>query len=332
MWNFPIEAPKASSFAAEFDALFYLITLLTIFFTVLVYAMVLWFVVKYRRGSKADRTNPMDHNIRLELIWTIIPTLIALGVFAWGTKLFIHMRTPPKDAMEIFVIGKQWMWHVQHPSGIRENNELHVPAGKAIRLTMISQDVIHGFAIPAFRIQYHVVPGRYTNQWFVPTTPGRYNLFCTMHCGAQHSEMGGYVTVLSQADYANWVARGGNDYVQVAKTPAEEGKQLYEKLRCDSCHTERDTDKGPTLYGLLGKTRKFTDGSSDVADEDYIRESIIDPHTRLNAGYENTMPVYIYKEQISEEQIRNIIEFMKTMGMPPLAVPGASTTATANNP
>jgi len=316
MWNFPIAPPQASNFASEFDALFGLLTFLTIFFTAVVGLVVLFFVTKFRRGRTANRSAPVNDHLKLELVWTIIPTLLGLAVFVWGAKLYIQMRTPPKDAYEVFVIGKQWMWHVQHPNGVRENNELHVPIGVPVRLTMISQDVIHGFYIPAFRIQYHVVPGRYTTQWFTPSKEGKYPLFCTILCGTQHSEMGGYVYALPQPKFSAWLANGGNRFQKPALTLGDQGKQLFDKLACTNCHGTQDTLRGPSLAGLYGKTRRFTDGSSVVVDESYLRESIINPYNRITQGYEKTMPVYLYKKQVSEENIRQLIEHIKSLGQP----------------
>lgn len=321
MFNFPVAPAQASNFAAEHDAIFYALTALTILFTAIVGIMVLFFVMRYRRGSAADRSNPVHDHLKIELTWTIIPTILGLIVFAASAQLFIKQRIPPKDAMEIFVIGKQWMWHLQHTNGVRENNELHIPVGTPIKLTMISQDVIHGFYIPAFRVQYHVVPGRYSQLWFTATKPGKYNLFCTIHCGTQHSEMGGFVYVMPKAEFAQWLANGGNRFKKPPQTIAQAGESLYKELACGNCHGAADEPRGPTLYGLYGRRRQFADGSTAVADEDYIRESIINPYRRVTAGYtENTMPVYVYRQQVDEEQLRSLIEYIKTLGAAPAPV------------
>lgn len=191
--NSPLAPPQASSFAREHDTIYFALWALTIVFTIIVCGAVLWFCVRYRVGTKADRSRPLYEHLGLELSWSVIPGILALIMFYYEARLFIKVRTPPADAQEIFVIGKQWMWHVQHPEGVRENNTLHVPIDKPIKLTMISQDVIHAFYIPAFRTQMMVVPGRYTDMWFTPTKVGEYHLFCNMYCGTQHSEMGGTV-------------------------------------------------------------------------------------------------------------------------------------------
>jgi len=309
-FNFPMSPDSASNFAGEYDAIFAVLTILTIVFTLLVAGLVIFFAFRYREGTKVDRSRPIYEHLPLELTWTIIPLLLGLVVFFAGAHLFVRMRTPPKDAMDIYVVGKQWMWHAQHaPSGVRENNSLHVPVGKPVRLTMISQDVIHAFFIPEFRIQYHVVPGRYTTQWFTATKAGVYHLFCNMYCGTQHSEMGGYVYAMEPQDYAKWLAEGGNDVKPMS--PEQRGAAAYNRLGCGNCHTDKDTERAPTLYGLMGKTRKFTDGSSLVADEDYIRKSIVDPYAHITAGYQNTMSVY---NTVDEEEILNLVAYIKSLG------------------
>jgi len=312
--NIQFAPEQASNFAGPHDALFYTITALMIFFAGLVVLMIGIFVVKYRRGAKADRSNPVHDHLKLELTWTFIPTVLAIAIFAWSTKIFVDMRTPPKDAYEVFVIGKQWMWHLQHPNGIRENNELHVPLGVPIKLTMISQDVIHGFYLPEMRVQYMVVPGRYTSQWFTPTKEGKFNIFCTIHCGTQHSEMGGSLYVLRPDDFAKWQAGGGNRFKPMPASLAKQGERIYKELACNTCHGLKDSEKGPALAGIFGKERIMANGQKVVANEDYIRRSIIAPYDQILKGYQNTMPIYVYKEQVTEEQIRALMEYIQTLG------------------
>ncbi len=310
LFNFPISPEQASNFAPESDAIFYTLTILTVVFTLLVAGLVMFFVIKYREGTKADRSRPIYEHLPLELGMTIIPTVLGLVMFFFGANLFIKMRTPPKDAMDVYIVGKQWMWHAQHaPSGVRENNELHVPVGKPVRLTMISQDVIHAFYVPEFRIQYMVVPGRYTTQWFTATKPGVYHIFCNMYCGGQHSEMGGYVYAMEPKEYAKWLANGGNDIKPM--TMEQRGAVAYDRLACGNCHEAKDTARAPTLYGLFGRTRKFTNGTSQAADDVYFRRSLIDPHEVLNEGYDNTMSAY---NDVSEEEILNLAAYVKSLG------------------
>jgi len=311
---FQFAPDQASNFAAKYDLLFTVITALTVFFTVVVLSIVVFFAIKYRTGSKADRSRPQHENLRIEVAWSVPPLILGIIIFAWGASDFIELRRPPKNAVEIFVIGKQWMWHIQHPDGVREMNELHVPEGVPVKLTMISQDVIHAFYIPQFRVQYMVVPGHYTYEWFTPTKPGRYYLFCAMHCGTQHSEMGGYVYVLPKAKYAEWLANGGSTPKMAIRTLVDKGKDLYDQLQCASCHTNVDTERAPSLVALSGKQVKLTDGST-LADDNYLRESLIDPYSKLVAGYRNTMPDY--RNQLTEEQIQSLIQYMKSLGLPP---------------
>ncbi|MCC7434793.1 MAG: cytochrome c oxidase subunit II [Methanoregulaceae archaeon] len=311
--NYDIAPPQASTFAPKVDALFYVISALTAFFTIVVFALVLYFAVKYRKGSKADRSNIVHDSHKIELAWSLPPLVLGLGIFAWGAQVFIEMRTMPKDAIEIFVIGKQWMWHVQHPNGVRENNEIHVPLGKKVKLTMISQDVIHAVYIPAFRAQYQVIPGRYTSLWFEPTKEGKYPLFCNMYCGTQHSEMGGYVYVVKPDEYAQFLERGGDKKKPGAPTSlVERGKELYTKLNCMGCHELNDNVRGPSLHGIAGQKRKLVKGELVTADDDYLRESIIRPEAKIVNGYENTMP-QDYKGQLTEEQIRELLEYIKSL-------------------
>lgn len=306
MFNFPLAPPQASNFAAEHDALFYGIALLSALFTVVVFALVIFFAFRYKKGSKADRSRPMYENAFLELTWIVVPTILGLIFFGWGAKVYVDMRTPPKDASEIFVIGKQWMWHVQHPNGVRENNTLHVPLGKSVKLTMISQDVIHDFYIPAMRVQYMVVPGRYTSMWFKPTMKGEFHLFCNMYCGTQHSEMGGRVIVMEPKDYAAWLANNGSTPVMM--TMSQAGEKLFNKIGCANCHGAADIPKGPSLTNIFNTTRVMSDNSRVLADETYLRESILRPGNKINAGYDNTMPVY---SELTEEELISLLAYIK---------------------
>jgi cytochrome c oxidase subunit 2 len=309
--NFPMAPPQASSFAQEHDLIFYALTGLTILFTLIVGVAVVYLSLKYRAGNKVDRSRPMYENLKLELTWTIVPTILGLIMFFFGARLFIEMRNPPKDAQEVFVIGKQWMWHVQHANGVRENNTLHVPIGKPIKLTMISQDVLHAFYIPAFRSQMFVVPGRYTSMWFKPTRIGEYHLFCTMYCGTQHSEMGGKVVVMDQRAWAEWSANGGESTTNM--TMEQSGAKSFAKLGCNNCHGAEDSVRAPSLAAIFGKKRSLSDGSGRLADEEYLRESILRPHNVLTAGYEATMPAY--DKQITEQDVLNLIAFIKNGGV-----------------
>lgn len=310
MGHLPFQPERASEHASAYDSLFLTISGLSLFFTILVVLIIFYLAKKYRRGSAADRKNPVDSHLALELGMTIVPLILALGIFVWSTKNFIKQREMPEDAMEVFVIGKQWMWHVQHMNGIRENAELHVPVNTPIKLTMISQDVLHAMYLPEFRAQYHVVPGRYTDLHFTATKPGVYKMLCAMHCGTQHSEMVGKVYVLSEKDYAEWVETGGNRFAAKAESMEAAGGDLFAKKGCGNCHTAKNTDRAPSLSGVFGNVRSFTDGSTAVADDNYLRESILEPEKRLTQGYTYTMPVY--KGQLTEEHVLQLVAYIKS--------------------
>ncbi len=306
--NYPIVPPRASNLALEHDIVFYTITALTVFFTLLVGVLVVFFTMRYRAGNRVNRSRPVHEHLPIELAWTITPLLLGIMVFLAGAKLYVRQRTPPPEAMEIFVIGKQWMWHVQHSNGVRENNTIHVPLGKPVKLVMISQDVIHAMYIPAFRQQFQVYPGRYTEMWFTPTQVGKFHLFCNMYCGTQHSEMGGYVYVMPPDEFAEWLDSGGNDVRPTGF--AAKGQQLFEKLNCGSCHGEKDTPQGTSLRGLLGKERRMKDGTTLVADQDYLVRSITHPYEHLVEGYGQEMPAY---DTLTPEQVLQLAAYVRTL-------------------
>lgn len=324
MLNFPLRPPVGSQYAQEHDLLFFAILGLTLFFTFLVAGLLAFLTFRYRRGSKVDRSGPVDTDHRLELAWSVIPMILALGIFVWATKLFADVYNPPRDAKEIFVIGKQWMWHVQHMNGIRENNELHVPVGQPVKLTMISQDVIHSFYIPAFRVKRDVMPGTPTSVWFTPSKPGRYYLFCAEYCGTQHSEMGGWVTVMDRADFGKWYATMDNatpgsettspalTSVSAPQTMEVAGKELYEQLACGSCHDPNGMNRGPSLMGLYNSRVKLADGRTVLADHGYMRQSILYPSDKIAAQYQQIMPSY--RDQLTEDQVNQLIIYIRSLG------------------
>ena len=248
--------------------------------------------------------------------YTIIPFIIVMVMFVWGAKVFFDIYRPPAGAMEVFVVGKQWMWKVQHQTGQREINELHVPVGRKIKLTMTTEDVLHDFFIPAFRTKMDVVPGRYTYMWFEPTKPGRYHLFCAEYCGLNHSGMGGYIYVMEQRDFDEWLSGS-----VAGQTPVEEGRDLFQnKLGCASCHAGGATQRGAVLEGIFGKEVELASGDKVVADEQYIRNSILNPGAQIVAGYQPIMPTF--KGQVTEEQLNSLVAYIKSL------TPGAAGTAT----
>ncbi len=303
----PFFPEQASNFAFEMDLFYLFLTGLAVFFTVVVFAAALYFLVKYRRRSVGEVPRQIEGNLKLEIAWTVIPFVIAMFIFAWGAKLYYQAYTPPKDALEIFITGKQWMWRAQHPDGQREINELHLPLGRRVKLTMTSEDVIHAYYIPAFRTKTDVVPGRYTTSWFTPTKVGTYHLFCAEYCGTQHSGMIGKVIVMEDSDYQAWL-RG----VPRGESPAQAGEKLFTGLACNNCHLENGQGRGPSLRGVFGADVRFANGATVKVDEAYLRESILNPGAKVVAGYSNDMPTF--QGLVTEEQVAMIIQYIKSIG------------------
>jgi cytochrome c oxidase subunit 2 len=299
------------------DLLFGAMTLNAVIFTVLIFAVIIFLVARYRQGTPADRTRAPLHNNLVEAIWTIIPLLIALGLFGAATALFFHNIRVPAGAMEIQVVGKQWMWKMQHPSGRWENNELHVPVGRPIHLTLTSEDVIHSFYIPAFRLKQDAIPGTFTNMWFTATKPGRYHIFCAEFCGTDHSKMVGTVYVLEQAEYDNWLATGPGRQEAVA-----EGAYLFRHHGCSGCHGAGSSVRAPALEGIFGRPVPVqipkpgvpldqTPATTVIADMRYIHDSIVLPEQEVAAGFRPIMPTY--KNRLTEEEILKLVAYIRSL-------------------
>jgi cytochrome c oxidase subunit 2 len=301
---FPI---RASTAAGQVDALFLFMLAVSVFFAGLIFVLVTIFAVKYRRRSDADTPKPILGSLKLELAWTIIPLGIALVMFGWGAWLYLSLSTPPGDALEIVVVGKQWMWKLQHPDGRREINELHVPVDRTVKLTMTSEDVIHSFFVPAFRIKKDVVPGRYSTAWFQATKTGEYRLYCSQYCGTSHAEMTGKVIVMEAGQYEAWLRGGGP-----AESPAVAGARLFQQFGCGSCHLSDGKGPGPSLVGLFAKPVTLTSKQTVIADEAYIRESIVAPQAKIVARYAPVMPTY--KGLITEDDLVQIVAYIKSLG------------------
>jgi cytochrome c oxidase subunit 2 len=302
----PLHPEQASSFAKEVDLLHFFITGITLLFSAGIFLAVFYFAVKYRRRSEAERPKPIHGALGLELLWSVVPLGITMAMFFWGAVLFVKMRTMPADATRVFVVGKQWMWKIQHPEGQREINTLHVPVGRPVKLTMTSEDVIHSFYIPAFRVKMDVLPGRYTELWFKPTKTGVYHLFCAEYCGTKHSGMIGKVVVMEPADFEVWLSGA-----PPGETPEQAGARLFTQFNCHTCHERGPTSRGPSLHEILGKTVKLRTGESAAVDETYLRESILLPNAKVVAGFEPVMPVY--QGQLSEEQVIQLIAYIKSL-------------------
>ncbi|HEX9799481.1 MAG TPA: cytochrome c oxidase subunit II [Thermoanaerobaculia bacterium] len=310
-FRLPFFPEQASSFAHEVDALTLWLVGMAAFFTVLIAALVLVFALKYRRRSPDQVGTRFDESPLLEIVWTVIPLVVVLFTFAWGAKVYFRLYRPPAGAVEYHVTGKQWMWKTQHPTGQRELNELHLPVGQPTKLLMTSEDVIHSFFVPAFRVKADVLPGRYTTMWFTPTKPGRYHLFCTEYCGAEHSRMIGWITVQEPEEYQRWLAS-----VPVAATLAEQGAGVFARLGCRECHAA-GSEAAPALAGLYGREVLLASGASVRADENYLRESLLDPEAKVVAGFDAAMSTY--RGQLSEEEILALIGYLKSLPAPSTA-------------
>jgi cytochrome c oxidase subunit 2 len=303
---FPLFPPSASTVATEMDLLYAFIVAVCGFFTVLVAALVLYFTIKFRRQRPEDVGADIHGSLSLELTWTFIPFVLSMVMFAWGASLFFRLATPPANAMEIFVVGKQWMWKVQHPDGVREINEMHVPINRPIRITLGSEDVLHDYSIPAFRVKMDAVPGRLTTLWFEATTPGEYHIFCAEYCGTKHSGMIGKVIAMTPQDYQAWLAGGRS-----TGTAAQNGERLFADLACNTCHKPDATGRGPSLHGLFGNTVELADGRKVVADDNYLRESIMNSQAKVVKGYQGIMPAF--QGMVSEENLMQLIAYIRTL-------------------
>ena len=306
MLGFPLFPDQASTLAHRVDALFYFLVAVSVFFALLICILIIAFALKYRRRSDNEWPAPIEGNLGLEILWTVVPWALTMVMFVWGAKLFVFAAHPPTDSLEINVVAKQWMWKAQHPDGRSEINELHVPAGRPVKLLLTSQDVIHDFFVPAFRVKRDVLPGRYTTIWFEATKAGEYHLFCAQYCGTQHSGMVGRIVVMEPARYQSWLG-GGTTGISMAAA----GEGIFQRLGCNTCHMDSGATRGPSLVGLLGKTVRLQGGKSITADEAYIRESILEPQAKVVAGYPPIMPTF--KGLISEEGILQILAYIKSL-------------------
>jgi cytochrome c oxidase subunit 2 len=311
----PLVPDSASTFSWQVDALYFYLSGVTLFFSLLISAVLIFFVIRYRRRTPYEIPRPVAGSHKLETVWTIIPFIIAMTMFGWGARVYFTQYKPPADAIEVYVVGKQWMWKLQHATGQREINQLHVPVGRKVKLIMTSEDVIHDFFVPAFRTKADVVPGKYTTLWFEATTPGTYHLFCAEYCGMNHSGMIGSVIVMEPREFDNWLS--GNTGTT---TPAAAGQQLYQTLGCASCHgANGEGGRGPTLAGVFGKQTDLQDGGKATVDEAYVRESIINPQAKLVLGFGPIMPTF--QGQISEDQLMQLVAFIKSLSASPAASP-----------
>lgn len=304
--NFPLFPPEASKVARDTDYLYFALIGLSVLTMLVVFVPIVVFLFKYRRGKPADRRPVHLPERVIEVTWTIVPTIIFTGLFAWGANVYFTIERPPPDAMEIGVVGKQWMWKIEHPEGNREINELHVPLGRNVKLTLASQDVIHSFFLPAFRIKQDVVPGRYSTLWFQADKIGRFHLFCSEFCGTHHSAMEGSVIVMQPEAYQRWLMQGAP-----GATMVQEGEKRFREYGCSGCHVNSTIIHAPPLEGVYGRPVPLQGGQFVVADDGYIRDSILLPAKDIVAGYTNAMPSY--QGRLSEDDLLELIAYIRSI-------------------
>jgi cytochrome c oxidase subunit 2 len=297
---------QASTLAVEVDHLFFFILGITVFFTTLIAVLVISFVIKFRRRSEADRPRQVHGGTRLEVAWTVIPLAVAMVVYLWSARVYVTWGQAPEGALEVYVVGRQWMWHLQHAGGQREINQLHVPVGRPVKLTITSQDVIHSVFVPEFRVHMDAVPGRYNVTWFEATRTGTFHLYCSQYCGTDHSRMIGQVVVLDAEAYERWLASKADNGLAV------KGRKLFQKLQCVTCHSANAQARAPVLEGLYGSKVRLEGGGTVDAYEDYLRESILEPEAKIVAGYRPIMPSF--KGIVDEEELVQLIAFLKALG------------------
>jgi len=312
--NFPLWPARASTAAGNVDALYVFLLTLSGLMCVAIFTMIVVFAIRYRRrtGVVAEQ---IEGSHALEFTWTFIPLGIFLVIFAWGAIVYFQGRTPPQGSAEIYTVAKQWMWKFQHIEGQREINELHVPVGRDVRMIMTSQDVIHSFYVPAFRIKQDVLPGRYTVAWFHATKPGTYHLFCAEYCGTMHSGMIGSVVVMQPAQYERWLSGGG-----ASGSLASTGQGIFESLGCSTCHRMDTQGRGPNLTGVFGKPVLLEDGRTIAVDENYVRESILNPGAKVVSGFRPIMPTF--QGLVNEEQLNALVAYVKSLSQPPTGSAG----------
>lgn len=308
MDDLPLFPPSASTFSDEVDLLYFYLIAVSAFFSLLIGGLLIYFVVRYRRRSDDEVPEQIHGSTALEILWSTIPLVIALSMFVWGAKLYVQTLRVPPGAMRIDVTGKQWMWKLQHPTGHREINELHVPVGVPVELRMISEDVIHDFYVPAFRTKLDVLPGRYSTLWFEATATGEFHLFCAEYCGTQHSQMIGKVIVMEPEEYEQWLAGG-----TPSETPREAGEKLFGAMRCDTCHGPESAARGPDLAGRFGFPVPLEGGGQTIFDANYVRESLLDPGAKIVEGFQPLMPTYA--GQLNEEQILSLIAYLESIAV-----------------
>ena len=301
---------QASTFAGEVDTIFYFIYWLCVAFFILIVGATGYFAWAYRKRSDDDRTSPIRGNHQLEVLWSAIPSILLVVMFAWGFSAFMDQQKAPADAIDISITGQKWSWTMTYENGGQDGNHLVVPVNQPVELTMHSVDVLHSFYIPAFRVKRDVIPNRYTTIWFEATELGTFHIFCTEYCGDLHSDMIGTVDVVTQEQYEEYLGtlQGCAD----GESLADCGARIYTRQGCSACHSvDGSTIIGPTFQNLFGAERAFTDGTSAVADENYIRQSVMEPNSQIVEGFAPAMPTYAGR--IDDEEITALIAYIRSL-------------------
>lgn len=308
MTDFPLFPEQASSVAPLVDGLFLFLVVVTGAVSLLIWLVIFFFAIKYRRRPDNELAQEQEPPAILETTWTVIPLIIFIGIFIAGGWVFLRMQVVPRNALEVYATGRQWMWKFQHPTGQREINTLHVPVGRTVKITMASEDVIHSLWFPAFRVKNDVLPNRYRTMWFQATKTGTFHIFCAEYCGTLHSGMVGSVIVMEPTEYQRWLAGGTEGSL------ASQGEKLFQKYACNTCHMDNGTGRGPVLAGSYGKARPLTGGANVVVDDNYIRESILNPQAKIAAGFQPIMPTF--QGQVSEEDLIRLLSYVKSLPAP----------------
>jgi cytochrome c oxidase subunit II len=308
----PLFPTQASTIASEVDNLYFFIVAVTAFFALLVVILVTYFAIKYRDDTGLKVGDPITGSIPLEIGWSLIPFIVAMVIFVWATTVYFHSVRPPDQTLEVYSTGKRWMWRFQHVDGHREINQLHIPIGRPIKVTFTSEDVLHDLYIPAFRVKADAIPGRYSSIWFTATKTGEYHLFCAEYCGTRHSGMIGTVIVMEPDEYQDWLSGGG-----LTGSMSARGEQLFQQLACSTCHLSDGTGRGPSLAGVFGAQVTLQNGQRVLADEGYVRESILTPQQKVVNGFQPIMPTF--QGLVTEEQLLSLIEYVNSLSANPAA-------------
>jgi cytochrome c oxidase subunit II len=307
--DFPLFPDQASTMAPKVDALYLFLIALTGTVSLLIFATIFYFAVKYRRRPGNEVAQDYEPPKILEITWIVVPSILFLGIFVWASWVYFQLARVPDNSLQIYATGKQWMWKFQHPGGQREINALHVPVNRPIKITMASEDVIHSLYFPAFRVKMDVLPNRYRTMWFQATKTGRYHIFCAEYCGTLHSGMVGWVEVMEPTAYQTWLAGGSEGSM------ASQGEKLFQKYACNTCHTNDATGRGPALVGVYGSSVFLSDSTIVKVDDNYIRESILNPQAKIVKGFGPPSVMPTFQGQINEDDLLKLLAYVKSLGV-----------------